>query len=109
MSAQDFWIEGCKITRHGLGSSESVGLRRFREHFGTSPLICEIVWSILRDQDLHPPGARPIHMLSSLLFLKLYATEHVNRALTGFDEKTQRKWQWIYVKLIACDLHVVRN
>ena len=48
-----------------------------------------------------PPGSRPVHLLWSLLFLKRYDTEHVNRSLTQADEKTWRKWVWIFVELLA--------
>ena len=106
-SILEFWVAGCIVTKHDLGRSKHVGLRRFREHFGTTPNICEIVWNLLDDQELHPHGALPIHLLCALLFLKLYESEHINRSLTGFDEKTFRKWQWLYVDLMAHKLHMV--
>ncbi len=40
------------------------------------------------------------------VFLKVYATEHVNAAIVSADEKTFRKWSWRFVKLIK-DLKVV--
>ena len=109
MNANSFWAAGCNITRHDMSQSIHVGLRRFRENFGISPKICETVWNSLADQDLHPHGALPIHMLCALLFLKLYESEHINRSLAGLDEKTFRKWQWLYVDLIALKLYVVRS
>ena len=53
-SILEFWVAGCIVTKHDLGRSKHVGLRRFREHFGTTPNICEIVWNLLDDQELHP-------------------------------------------------------
>ena len=37
----------------------------------------------------------------ALLYLKVYSTEEVYHAISGADEKTFRKWSWIYVSLIA--------
>jgi hypothetical protein len=105
-----FWLAGNKITKHTTRSSITVGQRRFREHFGTTPQVCSIIWAMLEAQSLHSHDALPIHMLCALLFLKGYNTESVNRSLTGFDEKTNRKWQWVYVELIALNLpNVVRK
>ena len=107
MDRNDFWIAGCQITKHNLGASEKVGMRRFREHFGTSPEVCAIAWQLLESQQLNPPGATPFHMLCAILFLKRYETESITRTLTGLDEKTNRKWKWIYVDLLAKNLNVV--
>jgi hypothetical protein len=35
------------------------------------------------------------------MFLKVYACERVFQALTGVDEKTFRKWAWLYVHAIG--------
>jgi hypothetical protein len=109
VNRNDFWIAGCKIANHNLGASDVVGLRRFREHFGISPEVCLIAWLILAGKHLHPPGAIPLHMLIAILFLKRYQTESIDRTITGLDEKTIRKWRWIYVDLLAKHLDVVSN
>lgn len=88
---------------HGSRETE---LRRFRSLFGVSPSTCAHVWQAMRNEI--PPGGRPIHLLWALLFLKVYSTENVNSLISGADEKTFRKWTWIFVELIA-DLEVVRN
>ncbi len=92
MNVNSFWIAGCIISRHDISQSIHVSLCRFREHFGISPNICEIVWNSLADLGLHSHGALPIHMLCALLFLKLYESGYINRSLAGLDEKTFRKW-----------------
>ena len=107
MSRNDFWVAGCLITKHNLGASEVVGMRRFKAHFGISPDVCNIAWQILEHQNLNPPDATPFHMLCAILFLKRYETESVTRTITSLDEKTIRKWRWIYVNLLANHLHVV--
>jgi hypothetical protein len=75
------------------------GDRIFRSFFGVTPDICSTVWNLLLDK--HPTGCEPKHLLMALRFLKGYCTEHENASLFHVDEKTYRKWQWIYVKLIA--------
>lgn len=63
-----FYRAGCLMTRHNLGGSKDLGLRRFREYFGTSPSICAIVWRTLADSNSHPHGAKHLHLLCALLF-----------------------------------------
>ena len=59
--------------------------RRFRGLFGTSPAICATVWSMLGAS--LPRGAAPSHLLWALLFLKNYATEHVNSSILAWMRK----------------------
>ena len=107
MDRNSIWIAGCQITKHDLGASDEVGLRRFREHFGITLEFGAIAWQKLEHQHLNPRGASPIHMLCAIGFLKQYQTESVARAINGMDEKTLRKWRWVYVNLLAKSLNVV--
>ncbi|KAG9399900.1 hypothetical protein AC1031_011321 [Aphanomyces cochlioides] len=68
--------------------------RRFKSMFGVSPSIASILW---KDLQPTPSDAKPCHLLWALLFLKVYATEHVHAALCQVDEKTFRKWTWIMI------------
>ena len=43
----------------------------------------------------------PKHLLWSLLFLKIYGVEEVHAARVGCDEKTFRKWAWLYAEAVA--------
>lgn len=105
---EDFYRSGCRMTGHNWNTrSRIVGTRRFKAFFGATPLVCVIIWRLLDRGNHHPRGGCPYYMLCALLFLKQYNTEEVNRGLTGLDEKTIRKWQWIYVALIAFNIHVV--
>lgn len=97
-----FWTIGCELTKHYFEKSDYLGIRRFRSFFGLSSNICEKVWSML---DI-PNSSEPKHLLWCLLFLKQYNVEEINRGITGADEKTYRKWVWIFVNLIA-DLNIV--
>jgi hypothetical protein len=99
MATPDLFLSlGHTLTKHDLSYSEIVGNRRFRSFFGTSPLVCSIVWAHLEDK---PQGFKPLHLLWGLTFLKRYDIESGNRALMGCDEKTLRKWIWTAIELIA--------
>lgn len=107
VTEDSFYQAGCLMTRHDITKSQDVGLRRFREYFGTLPAICNIIWNSFYVTQVHPHGSKPIHLLCALLFLNRYLTEAVNRAITGLDEKTFRKWSRIYIVLMATELYVV--
>lgn len=77
---------------------------RFRALFGVNHQVCAALWEKIGQKLLQ--GACLRHLLWSLLFLKVYATEPVNRQLTGADEKTFRKWSWKFVQLVS-DLEIV--
>lgn len=81
------------------GKSAKVDTRRFRAFFGVTPKICARVWLLLEPNC--PSRAMPKHLLWALFFLKVYSNEHVSSVSASADEKTVRKWQWIFVKLMA--------
>eukprot|EP00171_Calliarthron_tuberculosum_P023605 IDg23605t1 len=99
LKSEVFLSHAADILRIAPGSSGIVLLRRFMGLFGVTPEVCCVVWNQLLGK--MPKGAQPHHLLWSLLFLKLYANEHCNRLLSGADEKTFRKWAWIFIGLIA--------
>jgi len=82
--------------------------RRFKSHFGTSPLICSLLWEIVA---LHPQGEKlsPIHILWTLYFLKVYPTSDLLSGRLRKDPKTVKKYLWmcLYVlndQLIKTDI-----
>lgn len=97
-SAELFWNLGSKLTGH-CERNLNTGMRRFISFFGVSPIVCEKAWFLLKN--LRPAGAKPEHLLWALIFLKQYNTEHVNHSITRVDEKTFRKWIWIFIDLLA--------
>jgi hypothetical protein len=103
-SVETFWEAGHKITGHDVDGSLSLGYRRFRAFFGTSPLVCVVAWDMM--SLARPRTSRPEHLLWALLLLKRYSVEDVNAALTGVSEKTFRKWSHIFINLLA-DMPVV--
>lgn len=86
-------------------SSQYVALRRFKSFFGITPLICSLIWNKI--EQAVPSGGAPKHLLWSLCFLKQYSVEHTRRAIFHADEKTIRKWTWIFVELLS-ELDVVK-
>jgi hypothetical protein len=89
------------ILRRNCQLSDQSRTRIFRANFGVSPYICAVVWNELVDTRSLPQGARPKHILWSLLFLKVYATENVLCTICACDEKTFRKWVWLLVAAMA--------
>ena len=80
-----------------------VSNRRWRSLFGTSPLVCSILWGHIDPPNNRalPPNAEFKHLMWGLIFLRDYNVEENHSLLTGVDEKTHRKWQWLFVDEIA--------
>ncbi|KAI9562432.1 hypothetical protein GHT06_009862 [Daphnia sinensis] len=96
---ETFWKAGHKITGHDLDGSLSLGYRRFRAFFGTSPLVCLVAWDILFNA--RPSNSKPEHLLWALMLLKRYSIETFNATVIGVSEKTFRKWSHIFINLLA--------
>ena len=73
--------------------------RRFHALFGVSPFLCSILWKRLGEKKSN--SNEPVHLLWSLMFLKVYASEDVLSALAGVTRKTYRKWVWDYVEKLS--------
>lgn len=66
------------------------------------------LWTMINPEDTMPIGAKPGHMTWAFYFLKRYPSEEVLSAnLGGFDEKTTRKWIWLFVEAISYQEHRV--
>lgn len=85
--------------------SQYVALRRFKSFFGVTPQVCGMIWNKI--EQAAPSGGEPKHLLWSLCFLKQYSVEHNRRAIFHADEKTIRKWTWIFVEILS-ELDVVK-
>ena len=101
VSVETFVLEGRRIMRHGNHLSLAVENRRFRGNFGTTPAICVILWDMITPDENMPKGFKCCHLLWALMFLKLYASEHVLCSMAECDEKTFRKWAWLFVFALA--------
>ena len=63
--------------------------RIFRSFFGTTPSVCvELWWRLDPSRSFEVKGARPIHLLWTLLFMKGYDIEEKNAAWVGLSEET---------------------
>lgn len=93
-----FWNEGLFFINHNSSNSSLTGLRKFRTFYGVSPVVCEILWNLMRDKC---SGAEIKHLLWCLLFLKRYNTEHINATIVGVDEKTFRLWSWHFIEMLS--------
>ena len=108
--------------RHlGLGRNPgSVAFkRRFMAMFGVSPFIVCLLWNLLDPRSHHafPSNVALKHLLWALCFLKTYTTDKVLQLLLrepsgdgGPNEKTLRKWVWLFVtEICALYGYLVRN
>ena len=55
----------------------------------------------LKQRGVSTQWSKFFHILWTLLFLKLYMSESVLSGLVGVDEKSYRKWIWIFTPKIA--------
>lgn len=99
VTIQNFITLGNIYTESSLTRSRNVAIRRYKSFFGVTPTVCSICWEKLKP--ILPVGAEPKHLLWCLLFLKQYGSEHNRRTILKADEKTIRKWTWIFVDLIS--------
>lgn len=62
-----FWSLGHEFTDHKLHLSRATGLRRFKNYYGVSPNICNIIWKLIEANV--PESCEPKHLLWTLCFL----------------------------------------
>ena len=96
----DFESIASSILRKDISkSSPTLRDRLFRSIFGTSSVVCSVLWEYLRRYGtVERKKIKQKHLLWSLMFLKLYANEECHASLAGCDQKTFRKWIWIVLK-----------
>ncbi len=99
ISPECFEIQGHGLIQRAPGLGVVRSNRRFRSMFGVSPEVCAKTWNKLGS--LRPENSEPRHLLWTLLFLKVYATETVNAAICSVDEKTFRTWVRKFVTAIS--------
>ncbi len=93
-----------RTKRHvGSGSTE---VRLFREFFGTSLLVVELVWKLIVQGKHLPQDGRPEHLMWCLHFLKVYPKQGPGCSAVGgsergaVDPRTHRKWVWAFIEAI---------
>ena len=117
LSADEFEELGRYVAKYGHTNSEKVRLRRFKAEFGVAPDVVVDAWDLLLEskflQSLLNGTSRqpknPEHLLWALMLLKQYSLTTVLAKTVKVDEKTFRKWSWIYLQALAeLDRVVVR-
>ena len=89
--------------RVGAGSTE---VRLFREFFGTSLLVVELVWKLIVQGKHLPQDGRPEHLMWCLHFLKVYPKQGPGCSAVGgsergaVDPRTHRKWVWAFIEAV---------
>jgi hypothetical protein len=97
-------LMNCPSRRDGCWSSTVT--RLFREFFGTSERVVELVWELVVRDELRPRCGRPKHLLWALHFLKVYPKQgpgcvFVGASYGAVDTKTHRKCVWAFIDAIA--------
>ena len=105
VNENDFLAYATSIIRSSNLSSLQTA-RKFKMTFGTTAIVCSIIWNLIEIERKLPSRSSPLHLLFALFFLRKYETEEFSTILTSCTEKTFRKWVHIYVPLIA-DLELV--
>jgi hypothetical protein len=102
-SPHDFEQLGSELMQRGNPQRQTrTSDRRFRSTFGTTGAICSLIWNLLQPETTMPQGSSPYHLLWALMLLKLYSTESILCTMAGgVDEKTFRKWAWMFVDEIS--------
>lgn len=65
---------------------------RFKGFFNYSAEQCAIAWNKMEEQDLLPYYVLPMHILWTLMWLKLYMIEEVMCSMLKVRDKTFRKY-----------------
>ena len=100
-----FINHGMKLmNRHTMGGRK-VFDRRFKAFFGVKPMAVVIVWRLLKKKKWFETkmSTEPNkeHLLWAMRFMKSYSTEEIHAAEVQKNEKTWRKWTWLYLEGIA--------
>jgi hypothetical protein len=86
-------------------AKRETNLNRFRKHFGSSPLVCALIWEDLQTTKVRdawvPPDSRRIeYLLMAMHHLKLYPKEYEREAMWDVSEMWGRDWVWYFVEKI---------
>ena len=92
-------------------SSKQVGTpevekRRFKEFFGASLEVVEILWEMLYERDFLPDNSQPKHLLWTCYFLKVYPKQETGCSAVGgisgaISPKTMKHWVWDFIERIG--------
>jgi hypothetical protein len=82
--------------------SRRTNVRRFGAYFGSSPLVCAVIWEDLLTTELEEArvesGVHPKYFFLAMHFLKRYPTEEGLAGSFKCCERTARRWAWYFGK-----------
>lgn len=82
-----------RLRGKGVSRSNIYERRRASSHFGVEFEHITILWhKLLVEESELMAGCKPINLLDTLFFLKVYPSEGVCASFAGTDEKTLRKY-----------------
>jgi hypothetical protein len=93
----------CQTMRRSFNNSEKIRTRRIVSFFGLKPRVMAKLWELLMEKaGPWPQGSEKKHLLWALHLAKVYSSESVLSTNVGSpDEKTYRKWAWLFLERIA--------
>ena len=100
-TAEEFLSLGHQMMRRQEGGSASISDRRFRGWFGLPAEVAAQAWNLLDPEATMPAGASKLKMLWGLSLLKNYLPEEDMAAKAGVNEKTFRKWAWMFISELS--------
>ena len=86
--------------------TQEVEKRRFKEFFGASLEVVEIIWEMLYERDFLPDNSQPKHLLWTCYFLKVYPKQETGCSAVGgisgaISPKTMKHWVWDFIERIG--------
>ena len=119
LTAIEFLQKGLELAGFSRRRQQRVcratNLRRFKDHFGSLPVVYAQIWEDLQTTDI--PEARidarkdcVDSFLMAIHFLKCYPKEGERAAIFKICKKTARKWGWYFAeKVQALKVEKVRS
>jgi hypothetical protein len=81
------------------GNTDRENKIMFKNYFGVSPMMADLVWEMLCDNGfkLRQKRSKQVHLLWALSFLYMYPKETVGCQMVYTTRNTYRKWVWIMI------------
>jgi hypothetical protein len=93
-------LAGFDLSERQCRVKRDTNVRRFKSHYGSSPLVCAAIWENLMITTIPEarisPRMNPEKFFLGMYFLKEYPTEEKIAGVFKTCEKTARKWAWYF-------------
>jgi hypothetical protein len=88
-----------------IGTDIKTRTARFKSFYGSQPIVFVKIWEDLQTTDILEARINAKkhlcdHLLMCAYFLKVYPTETTMAGMFKMEEKTVRKWVWLFAKKI---------